>query len=110
MEATIVKNDDFQTVGFEIKGKNGQREFHWGISPNSLYYTKSVKLTDEQFATFVRLSAELNELKKFQSRFFSIIQINESVMALETSFNFQDIVRDIESREKRLELIIKSLK
>lgn len=110
MEATIVKNDDFQTVGFEIKGKDGNREFYWGITPNSLYYTKSIKLTEEQFATFIRLSTQLNELKKFQSRFFSIIRINESVTALDTSFNFQDIVRDIENLEKRLELMINSLK
>ena len=110
MEATIVKNDDFQTVGFEIKGKDGNREFYWGITPNSLYYIKSIKLTEEQFATFIRLSTQLNELKKFQSRFFSIIQLNESVMALETAFNFQDIVRDIENLEKRLELMINSLK
>lgn len=110
MEATIVKNDDFQTVGFEIKGKDGKREFYWGITPNSLYYIKSIKLTEEQFATFIRLSTQLNELKKFQSRFFSIIQLNESVMALETAFNFQDIVRDIENLEKRLELMINSLK
>lgn len=110
MEATIVKNDDFQTVGFEIKGKDGKREFYWGITPNSLYYTKSIKLTEEQFATFIRLSTQLNELKKFQSRFFSIIQLNESVTALDTAFNFQDIVRDIESLEKRLELMINSLK
>lgn len=110
MEATIVKNDDFQTVGFEIKGKDGKREFYWGITPNSLYYTKSIKLTEEQFATFIRLSTQLNELKKFQSRFFSIIRINESVAALDTAFNFQDIVRDIENLEKRLELMINSLK
>lgn len=110
MEATIVKNDDFQTVGFEIKGKDGNREFYWGITPNSLYYTKSIKLTEEQFATFIRLSTQLNELKKFQSRFFSIIRINESVTALDTTFNFQDIVRDIENLEKRLELMINSLK
>lgn len=110
MEATIVKNDDFQTVGFEIKGKDGKREFYWGITPNSLYYTKTVKLTDEQFATFIRLSTQLNELKKFQSRFFSIIQLNESVAALETAFNFQDITRDIENLEKRLELMINSIK
>ena len=109
MEATIVKNDDFQTVGFEIKGKDG-REFYWGITPNSLYYTKSIKLTEEQFAKFIRLSTQLNELKKFQSRFFSIIRINESVTALDTAFNFQDIVRDIENLEKRLELMINSLK
>ena len=110
MEATIVKNDDFQTVGFEIKGKDGNREFYWGITPNSLYYTKSIKLTEEQFAKFIRLSTQLNELKKFQSRFFSIIRINESVSALDTAFNFQDIVRDIENLEKRLELMINSLK
>ena len=110
MEATIVKNDDFQTVGFEIKGKDGNREFYWGITPNSLYYTKTVKLTDEQFATFIRLSTQLNELKKFQSRFFSIIQLNESVMSLETAFNFQDIVKDIENLEKIIELKINSLK
>ncbi len=110
MEAIIVKNDDFQTVGFEIKGKDGNREFCWGITPNSLYYTKSIKLTEEQFATFIRLSTQLHELKKFQSRFFSIIRINESVTALDTSFNFQDIVRDIENLEKRLELMINSLK
>lgn len=110
MEATIVKNDDFQTVGFEIKGEDGKREFYWGITPNSLYYTKSVSLTDEQFASFIRISTQLNELRKFQSRFFSIIQLNESVMALETAFNFQDIVKDIENLEKRLELMINSLK
>lgn len=110
MEATIVKNDDFQTVGFEIKRKDGNREFYWGITPNSLYYTKSIKLTEEQFVTFIRLSTQLNELKKFQSRFFSIIQNNESVTALDTSFNFQDIDWVIENLEKRLELMINSLK
>jgi len=46
MKATIVKNNDFETVGFEVKA-NGQTIYSWGIAPiPSMYYIKEVDTKD----------------------------------------------------------------
>lgn len=93
MKAIIVKNDNFETVGFEvsIKKDGEKRVYHWGISPNPMYYTKQVRLTEDQLVNIVRLAAQIHEVKRFNDHFWDIITKNEKVMALEPSFNLSRV-------------------
>ena len=93
MKAIIVKNDNFETIGFEvsIKKDGEKRVYHWGISPCPMYYTKQVRLTEDQLVNIIRLAAQIHEVKRFSGHFWDIVTRNEKVMALEPSFNMSRI-------------------
>ena len=102
MKAIIVKNDNFETIGFEvsIKKDGEKRVYHWGISPNPMYYTKQVRLTEDQLVNIIRLAAQIHEVKQFHERFWDIVVSNDKVMALDPSFNMMkmdDYQADLEA-------------
>lgn len=74
MNATIVKNDDFKTVGFDVIS-NGVTLFSWGISSSSpFFFTKSVSVEKwlPQIFELVKLQAVVHEQECFCSQFFDV--------------------------------------
>ena len=71
MKATIVKNDNFETIGFEVRAENTDNDviFAWGISPSPMYYVKSVINSELEFivSELIKLSNTLLTFFLFSS-------------------------------------------
>lgn len=114
MKATIVKNDDFETVGFEVT-VNGKRVFGWGISPqNPIYWTKPVCVENwytEIFA-LVALQAKRNEQCDFVSDFFETAQSNPEIKKIleNSGVNMTKHDEKCKRTEEKMLNIIKKIK
>lgn len=105
MKATIVKNDKFETVGFEVKNENNT-VFSWGISPNGMYFVKDVSFSTwaNDIFELVSLNAVLREQSNFISKAFDhVISKNVSDVRL------KDNKAEIEATKKKIEAIISKI-
>ena len=112
MKARIAKNDNFETVGFQIES-NGQRVFNWGCQADtSFYFVKEVNVKDGEtdLINLIRLDKKKTELSHFMSSFLSIISKNQRVFDLcnkeSLGFNFRDIEDQIEQIDRKIKYII----
>ena len=105
MKATIVKNDNFKTVGFEVKNENNT-VFSWGISPNGMYFVKDVSFSTwaNDIFELVSMNAVLREQSNFISKAFDhVISKNVSDVRL------KDNKAEIEETKKKIEAIISKI-
>ena len=114
MKATLVKNDNFETIGFEVTA-NDKKVFSWGTSPQSpFYWTKSICVKDwyNEIFELVSLKAKYNEQLNFINDFFETAQSNPKIKnILENSgVNMSNHDAKIKSVEKKMLDIIKNIK
>ena len=105
MKATIVKNDKFETVGFEVKNENNT-VFSWGISPNGMYFVKDVSFSTwaNDIFELVSLNAKLAEQNNFTRKAFDhVICKNLNEIRLKSNKD------EIDATEKKIESIISKI-
>lgn len=106
MKAAIVKNDNFETVGFEIKeGKT--TFFSWGISPQSPFcYVKTTEIDPETAFKIIELGILKDEYDH---------EVDQLIMDTITdsgysSFKFARLDAKKDKIESNLVALIKSVK
>ena len=108
---SIVKNDDFATVGFQATCK-GVAMFSFGISPtNTALYVKQREATGEDMekvCELIYLHTRLTYLEGFVMNWFSIATNNG--MKLEKGIKFTETDKAIANCKKRIENIINTFK
>ena len=112
MKATIVKNDNFETIGFEVRTENTSNDviFAWGISPSPMYYVKSVIIEELVFIVFelVKLQSKHDTLQNFKSLFFGVIDDTEKANG-KIPYNMKSIKDQIKQIENAMKGYIDSL-
>lgn len=109
MKATIVKNNDFKTIGFEVTA-NGRRIFSWGISPVvTMYFIKEVNTNDwiTDIFNLVSLKAQINELQSFVQTFFEVAKQNK--LEIRSGVDFSITKDKIEQMTRQMENIIANI-
>lgn len=74
MKAIIVKNNNFETIGFEVTG-SGTTLFRWGISPQlKSNFQKEIDVNDwmTQIFELIRIETKIREEDEFPRRWFEI--------------------------------------
>lgn len=110
MKATIVKNDKFETIGFEVLSGT-ERVYNWGISPSPMSWTKEVSATENAVKIFklVDLRARISELDRFWSKF---VETARTIKGLEDggySVNFGENDKEKAQLEEQVKRIIESI-
>lgn len=112
MKATIVKNDNFETIGFEVRAENTDNDviFAWGISPSPMYYVKSVINSELEFivSELIKLQSKRYTLKNFSSLFFGVIADTEDANS-KIAYNMKSIEDQIKQVENAMKAYIDSL-
>lgn len=108
--ATIVKDDNFKTIGFRVE-MNDNTMFSWGITPNPFYFTKNVdseKYTRE-IIILMGLKAKYNELDtNFRTRFFDCIKASEKANK-KCGYNLSSVDEERENIKNQINNIIKDI-
>lgn len=110
MKAIVVKNNEFQTIGFEVTA-SAKTLFSWGVSPSSpLYWTKPVNVDDWMTEIFelVRIKAQISEAKNFVHDFFEVAKIN-GLIEDGQAVKFEANKVRLERLESKLENIVKNI-
>lgn len=115
MEALIAKNENFETVGFEVKNEN-EVIFKWGVAPLvDFYYVKSISVNKNMNIIFelVALEKALRTYSKFTSMFFDVARTNSKVEEILMKgeegfegFNFKEVDEKKQNIERRIKDII----
>lgn len=105
MKATIVKDNNFKTIGFEVT-LNGKSLYSWGIAPQPTNFTKEVNTNDwaKEIFTLVSLEAKLSEQRNFISKAFDYLIADKK-----GGIKFRDNGKEIEQTEKAIESIISKI-
>lgn len=113
LKTTIIKDDNFNTVGVEMVSPTGHSVYYYGISAAApSYYKKEV--FDRYFDEYLELStllAEKEALKKCESQFFDIAlkALGEKVVS-GVGFDFSVWCKRIAEIEARELEIVNSIK
>ena len=110
MKATVVKNNQFETIGFEVTA-NSKTLFSWGVAPvMQLHFVKEVSTDDWMTEIFelVKLEAKLSEEKNFSRKFFDLA-FSENMIKEGKSICFNESKTRIVKLEKSIENIIKNI-
>lgn len=110
MKAVVVKNNRFETIGFEVTA-NSKTLFSWGVAPvMQLHFVKEVSTDDWMTEIFelVKLEAKLSEEKNFARKFFDLA-FSENMMKSGKSICFSESKNRITKLEKSIENIIKNI-
>lgn len=112
MKATIVKNDNFETIGFEVRTENTNNDviFSWGISPSPMYYVKSVINEELEFivSELIKLQSKHYTLQNFKSLFFGVIDDTEKANG-KIPYNMKSIKDQLNQVENAMKGYIDSL-
>lgn len=109
MKATIVKNDNFKTVGFEFGTENNVM-YKWGVAPiKYLYFVKEIDANKYLTLIFelIEIRAQLGVHRRFASTFFDIAE--KSGIDCKKGVKFSEIDDKIKKLEQRTENIIESM-
>ena len=73
MKAIVVKDNSFQTIGFEVT-QGPSTLLQWGVSPHSRVFVKEVEVKDWAIEIFelVRLQSIIAERESFLPSFFQV--------------------------------------
>lgn len=110
MKAIIVKNNNFETIGFEVKA-SGRTLFSWGISSElKSNYLKEIEINEWMTEIFelVRNETRISEEQQFVSRFFEIASA-QGLLKKGQPVNFSKRYEEIERLKRKRENIIKSI-
>lgn len=109
MKATIVKDNDFKTVGFLVTA-NGKNIIRWGIYPHSMVFCKEINVKDWEtdIITLIELQERLMCEKTFVQHWFEAAaasMIDTSDLTLNVKANKERI----EKLESKIENIINNI-
>ena len=112
MKAIVVKNEDFQTIGFEVTIDN-KSIYSWGISPTlKWHWQKEVDtknhLTVNAIFELIRLDAVLNEQENAYRLFFAVAEEN-NLIETGKPVNCEKYNERVEATKARIEKIIKNI-
>ena len=82
MKAIIAKDNNFNTIGLEVKSKDNKNTlFAWGVCPQvEFHFVKEIEVDDFEIIRLVELNTKLAELNRFVSRFFTIATTENDVL------------------------------
>lgn len=107
MKAIIVKNNEFQTIGFEVTG-SGKTLFQWGISPiNKSNFQKEIDVNDwiDEIFTLVKLQGIISEQEDFIRNFFKIAS-GQHLLKKDQGVNFKEFGEELKRNKDKMENII----
>lgn len=109
MKAIIVKNDNFETIGFQVSIES-TTVFNWGISASSFYFCKEVSAKKYCTTIFelVKMQTKLHELKNFMSRFFQCVKDSKDANK-DCGYNLGSIDEEIKQLEARIQRTINEI-
>mgnify|MGYP000914771723 CR=1 FL=1 len=110
MKAVVVKNNQFETIGFEVRA-NAKTLFSWGVAPVvSMYFIKEVDVDDwmPEIFKLVRIQSTIQEKGRFESKFFSTAEEN-GILEDGKGINFSAEQKEREVLQNQLENIIKNI-
>lgn len=112
MKAILVKNDNFENIGFHVY-EQGRAIFNHGISESSpSNYRKELSIDSELVDKIVRLikmQSQLFTLNEFSSTFFSCLEDTDKNL-LKKSYNLSKIKEKIDSVSNKMARTISELK
>jgi len=82
MKAIVIKNNDFETIGFEVKS-NGLTIYQWGIASElKTNFQKEINVNDwmPQIIDLIKLEQEIRTRKDFVRDFFDTCGKNKGNM------------------------------
>ena len=112
MTISIVKNDNFETVGFRASTSDDKCLFSWGVYPSeSLYFIKKINGSkyEKEVAQLIQLDGNLDVLKNFMDDFFEIAKDNKMLKEGQ-GVNLSLIDEKKKHTLARMERIINSIK
>ena len=70
MKAIIAKDNNFNTIGLEVKSKDNKNTlFAWGVCPQvEWHFVKEIEVDDFEIIRLVELNTKLAQLNRFLSR------------------------------------------
>jgi len=110
MKAIIVKNNNFETIGFEVKA-SGRTLFSWGISPElKSNFQKEVDVNDWMASIFelIRVEVQISEGRRFVNRWFEIAA-KQGFVKQGQGVNFDVSEARLVELTQRMENIIKNI-
>ena len=110
MKAIVVKNNQFETIGFEVIS-NGRTLFSWGISSTlKTNFQKEINVNDWMVQIFdlVRLQATLEEQERETGNFFKVGHENK-VLVEGIGYNIIFYQKQIEESKRKIENIVKNI-
>jgi hypothetical protein len=111
MKAIIIKNNDFETIGFEVTG-SGKTLFSWGISPLlKSNFQKEINVNDwiTEIFELVRLEAILREQGNFVNDFFRIASGQHLLKDIDKGADFSEHKQLMSDTRNKIENIIKNI-
>lgn len=112
MKALIAKNENFETVGFEVTA-NGSRIISWGIYPDTAFNFVKEANTKEyitEIFALVRLQQELRDEENLFRACFEAIQDSEDLKGFDGAVNFSKNKERIASLKSQIANIIANIK
>lgn len=110
MKAIVIKDNYFETIGFEVKA-SGTTLFRWGISSElKSNFQKEIDVNDymTQIFELVRIEARISEENRFVSRFFEIAS-GQGLLKKDQGVNFSGHDEEMKKLQQQLENIIKNI-
>lgn len=111
MKAILVKNDEFETIGFTVRDKGNNALFQWRISDTlTTNYRKELNVEEnlEKIFKLVKLQGKKEEAANAVSRFFDVATLN-NIIAPGKGINCKLYEKNIENLDREMEKIIKNL-
>lgn len=111
MKAIIVKNNKFETIGFEVKA-SGRTLFSWGISSElKSNFQKEIDVNDwiTEIFELVRIQERISTESEFIRRFFEVASGQALLKEEKKGVNFQRHDEEMKSLRQKLENIIKNI-
>ena len=110
MKAIIIKDNNFETIGFEVSNL-GKTLFYWGV-PSLLKYNFQKEIDTSIWAKeifeLVRIESAINERSKFASEFLNIVS-RECIIKDGKGISFDENEKELKSLRAKLEKIIKGI-
>ena len=110
MKATIVKNNNFETIGFEVK-HSGRTLFSWGIATElKSNFQKEIDVNDWMTSIFelIRIEVQISEEHRFVSRWFEIAT-KQGFVKQNQGVNFDISEARLVELTQKMENIIKNI-
>ena len=110
MKAIVVKDDDFKTIGFEVK-QGEHTLYSWGISSQlKSNFQKEVdaKVWIDEIFKLVKLQGVIEEKRNFTRQFFQVAEENGYIKK-EQSVKGIKSDDEIEYLQKRIENIVNNI-
>ncbi|MDD3404944.1 MAG: hypothetical protein PHH23_01575 [Paludibacteraceae bacterium] len=110
MKAILIKNENFETIGFEVTA-NGQTIYEWGVSSFlKSNYQKEINTRDwfTDIINLIRLDEQLKMQKRFEHEFFNVCA--ENSLSTASGVKIKPFEDKIECLERKIENIINAIR